>query len=347
MKFTKKELQKIVKAWNSLGLKGDALPILHEVKLTQQLDTRKVEISNLETEIIIEFQGESDSETTSFMVPVQIIKDTAKAMKAKDTADATGTEISFNGCTRTVQGMPTDEFPPIQETDYLEPIKDPQFIDKLENVMQASDPKSIKLQLRGTYIEPNRLVGTDGRRLHIAELPEDWLRTESTNGNPNFPNSAMKSLKLLDRKKIIQYHFDKDNKIYLSDGLTTIQVKSCEGIYPNYRQVIPDVSQSEKWLSLTADDLDKVAQIGKANKDCNKLVNFARFEGKVKAWKEGTEADLDNALLTTEEYIAVNWEFLRDAAACGVYKYRFSESETPFLGTSGDYTVVIMPGRSS
>ncbi len=355
MKFTKKELQKVVKGYNSTNAAKAAVPILAAIKLEQDANKRTATITDMETELFFTFEGGGEAELA--LIPGDAIKAAAKAIKATDEleitrADGDKVEIKYNGICKTIEIFDIEEYPAgIKPLDQGLEIKDAAFFDKLENCFNYSSRDETRYALQSVLLESDSLVSTDGRRLLRAETCKLKLGIKS---NIIIPATARKALRCLDKKTIKYINAaDIPGKIAIqfSDQELTVKFDGLNGAYPNYGQAIPSEKGMENFLVFGACDIDKLQAIanGLNRRELNSShFNFRRRDdGRVSLasphQEPGIDCPLDDAIYTLDDEIVLNIDFLIDSAKAGILKYKIKDPRTPLRGTSGDYMTVIMP----
>jgi DNA polymerase-3 subunit beta len=146
-----------------------------------------------------------------------------------------------------INGLPAEEFPPIQQFKENKKITLPQ--EKLKSMLKktsfAISTDESRYVLNGIYISLKEhkmtMVATDGRRLALVD---EEMELGDTTGEFIVPTKAVNELsRLLSDKGEVEIKFT-DNQVAFAlkndKGFSILIIsKLVEGNYPNYRQVIP------------------------------------------------------------------------------------------------------------
>jgi len=236
--------------------------------------------------------------------------------------------------------------------------------------------------LRGTLLEiatdKLTLVATDGRRLHRVEMPAAFNKK----GSAVIPEEAVKLMRRVWRSgpmTVKIFSFEKAEYIEFAgrDGIR-LTVKTKEGIYPNYKLVIPagsdiDVSIDPRaWLDVLR-GLEPEFKLYRDHYgvDAPVRLTFDRDGGlmlelpgeipgvgtasrkidgcgilKWEAFEEVTGPDNAKTKRSVDSWrISVNTQFLAEALACDMRRLALGDSMTPLVLTGEDRMAIIMPIR--
>jgi DNA polymerase III beta subunit len=165
------------------------------------------------------------------------------------------------------------------------------FFPALKSVALAMSKESTRYVLMGVLIERTpqdglRMIATDGRRLHIADIPTNEIATHAE-GKLSIlvPATAIKMIMAMPRDKKAPADVtistweasrgDCTTHVAISCGAYTVQAREIAGNFPNYRMVIPDSGEAKRRLALNIDGLAKLIET--AAKSCTDKYNSIKL----------------------------------------------------------------------
>lgn len=265
-------------------------------------------------------------------IPCSISADNLKDLKAVDDL----TEICFDGERETLSwigditvSVPAEEDRIISVTPYY---GIPVNWEAIEYVLRSTSTDEKRPVLNAVCFEPNRIVSTDGFRIHWRD--GDYGGIKSGNKYPTLIyNKTLRRIK--DDFEIA--HFDDHSIItYLCcDHLVSVKTNWIVGAFPDYRRVIPDKTKVD--FTMPWDNRFK-----KINKDTMEITIGDKT--KIDCFDEANssvrvELELDLSLDEPVE-LAVNPEYLFDAMSGKDAVIGFNHDDTPILINDN---AVVMP----
>ena len=140
-------------------------------------------------------------------------------------------------------GMPTRDFPPVPVTEgkFCYRIDQGKFREMLRKTCYAVSQDETRRVLNGVLLafKDNKLtmVATDGRRLALVEQEIEFPPEAET--EMILPTKAVSELmRILGGEGDLKIYAQK-NQVVFEVGTTMLSSKLIDGVYPNYRQVIP------------------------------------------------------------------------------------------------------------
>lgn len=140
-------------------------------------------------------------------------------------------------------GLPMRDFPPVPATEgkYCYRIDQGAFREMLRKTSYAASMDETRRVLNGVLLafKENKLtmVATDGRRLALVEHEIEFPPEAET--EMILPTKAVSELmRILGNEGDLKIYAQK-NQVVFELGQTTLSSKLIDGVYPNYRQVIP------------------------------------------------------------------------------------------------------------
>ncbi|HNX35141.1 MAG TPA: DNA polymerase III subunit beta [Kiritimatiellia bacterium] len=144
-------------------------------------------------------------------------------------------------------GMPTRDFPPVPATEgkYCYRIDQGAFWEMLRKTCYAVSQDETRRVLNGVLMafKENKLtmVATDGRRLALVEHEIEF--PPEAEAEMILPTKAVSELmRILGSEGDLKIYLQK-NQVVFELGTTMLSSKLIDGVYPNYRQVIPGVCE--------------------------------------------------------------------------------------------------------
>lgn len=239
---------------NAVGARS-SLPILSNVLLSAEGDNLELTGSDLDLTISCSVMAlvETAGKTT---LPAKRLQSIIRELPSQDLtleADSEGKcKIECGSVKYNLYGLPAADYP------QLRTIKEEKKIvigqDKLKGMLKktgfAASQEEGRYVLNGTYVEFKEhkivVVATDGRRLALVE--EDYDIPENAKGGIIVPVKGVSELnRLLNDKGTVEINFIENFVKFrlINEGSAPIEIftKLIEGVFPNYRQVVPTESK--------------------------------------------------------------------------------------------------------
>ena len=248
------DLNTIVKNFPKILPRQKSLPVLQHLKFAPDVGTdATVTATNLEETLILTLRNVSQepTEPEPFMCPFTVLKKLAREIKKGDTVtlhSGTGTEASTLKMAVSLKGqvihsevasISVQEFPETVQMIHGKGCPVGQFLETYQKAIVFASTDETRFLLTGVFFhaEEHSLVATDGKRLIVSPLSDIPLESDFTLP----PSKILKNGVLAESTGYIGL-LDQDNiqVLGITAGPWHYQVKCLEGVYPNYRQVIPD-----------------------------------------------------------------------------------------------------------
>jgi DNA polymerase-3 subunit beta len=213
-----------------------------------QVENNQMSITTTDLDIsmrcVIPCEGEKPGSTTlPIRRVVSIMKELNEGNVTVQVGDDDKAEVTSGSSFFSIIGLPTRDFPPIPATEgkFCYRIDQGVLKEMLRKTSFAASLDETRRVLNGVLMafKANKLtmVATDGRRLalvdHEVEFPEQ-AETEMI-----LPTKAVNELmRVLLNEGEVKIYAQK-NQVVFEMGTTIMSSKLVDGVYPNYRQVIP------------------------------------------------------------------------------------------------------------
>lgn len=246
---------------------------------------------------------------------------------------------------------PPREFPgPIQHDETsLQIVEGAKFLDAIGWVARAIGSDPTRPQLGGVFLDGDRIIATDGHRLHLASL--DGLACPRV----LIPSSAVAfSLMALRGGETIKISVA-ETSVQLRSCTWTITARLVDEVFPSYPQVIPKTEDAAFLMRVGTDVLEaglrRVARRGNRGKvaPLRLRANGAiKFEAAVDDVQLTAHIDvIDSTHEGDDHLMGFNGRYLIEAIAGidAVASLRFYRPDDPVLIELDDRIAVVMPFR--
>jgi len=357
---TRKQIKEAVSGFTKIINGKQTIPVLGHVRLHADEDGVTATGTDLEQIATYAF-GKSDShEEGDCIVPLSALKALTKG-SAQDTVEIEAdspesititNHVGGHAVRQPVAGMDLDEWP---STNIVVPTSEASnFVSTYRRLLPFASTDETRYVLNGVYVDttgkgdqPHAVVATDGRRLAMfnsMKLPVDSPLI--------IPTSKFLSSAKLPDEIGIGVRGDGDVTWFgLTSGPWRFAIKTVDGTYPNYRQVIP-AEPGEHIISFTDADIDVLKSVLPTFPG-SEPVTLVGSDGRVTLYGRGDD-DADWTTLTLEAstytgdtcFIGVDRHYLLDALAAGFREFAISDELRPLLSRDGSGGLhVLMPCR--
>lgn len=263
-------------------------------------------------------------------------------------------EITLDGPlgkrTHFLNSLPEDEFPDIPET---LPVKEcgPGLLEAYRRAAPFASTDETRIVLNGVRLDMEELglpraVTTDGRRLCALRLPELPLERSVT----------LPLLKLLLWNKLEDDCAigANENRFQLCSGPWRVQGRLIEGMFPNWRQVVPgepgpdSFSISNADLPIFAEAMQTLPVRYAESSEAPLLIQEIGGQLVLSATDEegnATTRVLPNSQVTPGLFVSVNRNKLKEAVDCGFVVWTLSGEMHPLCARCDGNLHVLMPLR--
>lgn len=234
-------VQNVVTAKGSLQILQNAL--IHADGNQLCITTTDLDISE---RCFVDCEIEQAGSTT---LPIRRLSSMIRELaEGKITIEVNEDDVATLQCGSTVYkiiGMPTRDFPPVPITEgkFCYRIEQEKFREMLRKTCYAVSQDETRRVLNGVLLafKDNKLtmVATDGRRLALVEQ-EIEIAPEAENEMILPTKAVSELLRIVGGEGDLKIYAQK-NQVVFELGTTMLSSKLIDGVYPNYRQVIPGV----------------------------------------------------------------------------------------------------------
>ncbi|OGT16388.1 MAG: DNA polymerase III subunit beta [Gammaproteobacteria bacterium RIFCSPLOWO2_02_FULL_38_11] len=234
--------------------KRNTLPILSHVLITIENQQCTLIGTDLEVELNCRFTLDEPASEGSLTVPASKLLDICKTLpehsKIEFSKENQLLKIRSDQAKFTLPTLSAAEFPHIEiQKSYCEINIPGQIFQKLfKQTHFAMALQDVRYFLNGAYLEINsegvRVIATDGHRLALSEsvsLPENQNKTKAQCIIPR--KSVLEIIRLFqESEETLTLHFS-DHFLKITSLNCGLITKLIDGRYPNYRKVMPKISE--------------------------------------------------------------------------------------------------------
>jgi DNA polymerase-3 subunit beta len=337
-----------------------ALPVLGCVRVQADDSGFVAQATDLDQVIEYRFEGAEVYRKGACIIPLSTLKDLAKGAKHEQVeiyADASTEVVLVNhvgghALRHPVAGMDLDEWPEMDLDVSTKPAEG--FLATYRKLLPFSSTDETRYVLNGVYVDtsgkgetPVSMVATDGRRLAMFNslaLPIDKSVIVPT-------SKFLATAKLAGETEIGVRDEDGTTWLGLNSGPWRFAIKTVDGTYPNYGQVIPAVA-GEHVVTFTDADVNMLKTVlptVPGDETVTLVGNDDRVTiyGRADADDQWTTLTLDGASYNgTRSFVGINRHYLLDALNAGFREFNITDELCPLLSLDGQGgTHVLMPMR--
>ena len=257
------ELAKALARSQGIVEKKTTMPILSHVLLEAKKDG-KLAVSA--TDLDVSVSGEHDAEVVregavavSARHLYDIVKSLPEAGVTLKKAQNNYLEVTSGSAEFRIVGLPAEDFPALPRFDKVKwsTVSPADLLSMIELTSFAVSTDETRYNLNGVFFEPSggelRMVATDGHRLSLARRPVEG--EFGLKKGVILPKKGLAELKKLlqealesgEEKPEVKLGFV-ENSAVVTRPRVTLAMRLIEGVFPDYRQVIP--KQGEKSVKL-------------------------------------------------------------------------------------------------
>lgn len=366
-----RELKTALTGLSKVISKRASLPVLQHVRVERAADgVTTISATDLDSLGSYRFEQGSEGRAESILVPFESLNSIVKRSGADESItlekpSATRAIIHYpigtDTIERHVESLPSEEWPPSPKVKGERVLLDGALRSALLEALKCVSSDETRYVLRGAYVDvseelSNYVVATDGRHLYSSNSFHVPLQTSVI-----IPDHRFLAWNRFgqDGDWVLRIESDKSGKpayIELTSFGWTFIAKAIDGTYPNWRQVLPDLSGLKTSIKVPANALSEFADIiGKLPCDAinhpvglkldqrRKLVLFSRAAGTGKP----TEVGFSGVEVTGKPVtVLLNRNYLLKALRFGLSEIQIQDALSPVRCT--DQTgrqLVIMPIR--
>ena len=260
-------------------------PILQNVKFSATSSESLIMATDLEVGVRCQIEKVDVDQGGEAILPTQRVISILRALSDDEVELSNdGSQTQLAGKQSRFELLSDDpglfpEIPVFEEKKTFHVIASRLMRELIRRTVLATDVENTRYALGGVLLELSdnqiRLVGTDGRRLALAEGPAEGKGGHKTNESPHVvPTKAMRLLErvLHNDDSEIALHM-KANEMLLRTQRATVYSRLVEGRFPKYQDVIP--KEANRTVEFLADPMLKaVKQAAIVTSDESRGVKF-------------------------------------------------------------------------
>lgn len=365
------ELKIALSGLSKIISKRAVLPVLQHVRLERLSDDGALTISATDLEAFASYQFEQAGEGNAelILVPFSPLHSIVKGCAGKENiglGKSSGDHIAIRyqiGGQETEQqvpSLPAEEWPETPQINGERVLLNGALRSALLEALKCCSSDESRYTLRGAYLDVSEkqshyVVGTDGRHLYSSN--SFHVPIESSVIIPDYRFLAWKTL-AQDGDWALRLESDNGKPVFveISSYRWTFVCKAIEGNFPNWRQVLPDLSGFKTSLKIPASALDDFIEvvtklpcdginhsIGLKLGPQSKVILFGRAVGTDKF----TEASFSAAQATGDPVtICLNRNYLIKALRFALTEIQIADSLSPIrCSDQSGRQMIIMPIR--
>ena len=244
----KEKFLDVLKRTNCVINPRPTTPILNNVLISAHGD--KIKITAMDNDMtIITSTGALVEEEGDTTLPSKILMQIVSAFPQGDITlesdESDSAKLTCRGAFYKIHGLPASDYPEVgeqeSEWEYMMPTRE--LMRGLAKVTYARSTDESRKQLNGVVLSVRKgittLAATDGRRLALQENPQE----EEVSNEGDYILAAKVSIDLAkcldDSSDKVKVRVNGSYAVFETEA-TTLMTRLVEGIYPNFRQVIPE-----------------------------------------------------------------------------------------------------------
>ena len=253
LECSKEKLKHFISLAEKITVKNSTLPILDSVLLIAENKVLKIRSTNLDIGIEFELPVVSIEKEGKIAIPGSIINNILTSLPQEKTVLLNtvnnNLELSTKNNSTVIKSKETEDFPTIPKIEDGDSFKidSKKFTSGIKSVLFSSSTSDIKPEISSVYIyyDGNTLIFTATDSFRLAEKKVQYKNLDNLNGVIIPFKNAHEIIRVFDDvDDSVDIKFNKNqislhcNNIYLTSRLVN-------GIFPDYKQIIPKDSLTE------------------------------------------------------------------------------------------------------
>ena len=364
------ELKTAFSGLSKIISKRAVLPVLQHVRIERLSDgALTISATDLEAFASYRFEQGGEGNAESILVPSFPLHSIVKGCAGKEnigleklTGDRIAIRYQIGGqeTEQQVPSLPAEEWPAAPKINGERVLLNGALRSALLDALKCASTDETRYVLRGAYIDVSEgqshyIVGTDGRHLYSSN--SFHVPIQSSVIIPDHRFLGWKEL-AQDGDWVLRVKLDKGQPVFveISTYRWTFVCKAIEGTFPNWRQVLPDLSGFKTSIKIPASALDDFIEvvtklpsdginhpIGLKLGPQSKVILFGRSAGTDKFTGAGFSAVEAKGDPVT---ICLNRNYLIKALRFGLTEIRIADSLSPIrCSDESGRQMIIMPVR--
>lgn len=292
IRVLKSDLSKILFLSYSIVYKKHTMPVLSNLKLVAENNSLSITASDLEVTLISNIPAEIDlpgSITVDGGVLYEIVKELPEQPICFNLANRQKMDIECGHAKFKINVTSADEYPDVGQIVLENPVtvdssRFYEMLDKTCFAISTDDSKKGITGLCARTIEGSfgigkyclRMVATDGHRLAVIDRPSQGFNLDYDVIIPR--RSAAELKKVLEGQNTSANISVHNGLIVIEIGSTLIAARLQEGIFPDYKKVIPE--ESSTIVTVAREEfLSALRRVSLVTTDKNKGIRFKIVDG--------------------------------------------------------------------
>jgi DNA polymerase III subunit beta len=359
--LTQPQIREMVSAFSKVIPRNGTLPVLHYLQIRPRAEGIEFTATDLEETLTFTLP-QAAGDFAPFLLPCAELKTLASSLGKADSAIlqpgkgtvAVTAVVEGRPIARSVPTLSAEEFPAAQPIP-LQAYPVGVFLEAYRRAAIFTATDETRYVINGVFHhqEAQALVGTDGKRLGLFNIPAlplaDFILPPSGLLKSSVLSAAAGAIGLVQQDEV--------QWVAIQAGPWTYQTKCVEGLYPNYRQVIPAAeAEYTATIQIHPDDMGLVRTAVKQFCSPVQTTIYVCVSGPAvelaDAPATGNEARAHVLLPKSTSQAAgtvtgaVNGQFLLDGLEAGFNVLRITDGYSPWLCTGSTPGLhVVMPMR--
>jgi len=362
--ITRRELKSMTTGFSKIVPNRGTLQVLSCVCFSNTSGKVTAEATDLDQTAVYSLDNSAAEGEGVMLVPLALLRSLSKgtdreivALESADDKITVTNHVGGHAVTQTIEALDPEDWPPAGGAIRTSPASG--FISAYRDLSVFASTDSTRQALCSVFIDTREakgeeaLVATDGRRLTLRGNLDIPIRDKE---GVIVPISKFLLWNGLPEDAEIGVSKGKDNKRFCArSGPWTYRTKVYDGVYPNYKQVMPSTDSAANKLIFTDDEVNALTKIIPAFPGDMEYITFKCSAGEeicLQGKDHMGEKDLLIPLTSGSTYegagcnICINRDSLLDALKAGFREFMFADNASPLLSVdSNGGKHVLMPLR--
>ncbi len=360
------ELKSALHGVGKIIARKTTLPVLGHVRISKQDGKVTLQATDLDAFATYTLTESQPGKSLDVLIPYDQLSKAFKCSKKEDLAilcDGKNTKLRYfiagNPIEQPITSPELSEWPPVPSITVETAKVDPGFNSALMEAFQCCSTDPTRYVLNGACLDAREskahyIVGTNGRFLYSANTFHFGFKEDVIIPNSKFIIGS----ELLDTECSIAIQpgkkKDEPKHICLQNERWQFITRAIDGLYPNWKQVLPAVNGDWTKILLQATTLSQLLQVvpnlpgnDREHKEIRLCLDrVLRVEGKNKDDADWTTVAIGEVDLTGKpQSICVNRDYLLSALRFGLNELAVLDDLSPMIARKDGKQMVIMPVR--
>jgi DNA polymerase III sliding clamp (beta) subunit (PCNA family) len=363
------ELKPALAGLSKIIPKRATLPVLGCVRIGRT-DTGHVELSgtDLDHSATVRLQTPAQGDPQTILVRIEDLRNAAKSADRDSSLiiRSSGKEtialkfpVGGNIIEQQCPAIAPDEFPPIKEISGEPAILDERLRLSIREALECASTDTTRLILNSAYIDVSKpgahhVIGTDGRHLYSSNSFALSLKESAVVpshrflASKEFHNDGDWKLRVATPEKNVATHLE------IASDNWRFATRVIDGIYPNWRQVVPDTGSFRTKLDINPNAVDDLIKTIARLPDHDPVNHTIGLESagtvsllaKTSGAENWTPVNASGITTTGKDVkVFLNRRFFMKALRFGLTRIDIIDPLAPLRFSSGGRQMVVMPIR--